>query len=279
MRNYCTQNAVSQFTLYFPYILLFLPMVLVGIERFFNRLFSSNTQIEGLSALLSAAKRAEIDDSVTTDTNVDDTVKTVEVRQSFKEQGNFYKSYMVRTLCEFVVGVSLSAYLWLTGIIEIQQDFNIICQIHEYFYECSGVPTQFYLYILLIALVMLCLYMITTFFTLCWLVCPWWGRLATFMKDYEKLLRREAIKQQGDNTDGAWHKRDELLGEMNDIYYENNDLRLLLDLLAATTGLSQPIRVIALLDRSFRSKCIPDIITFERVADIQKGLCSDLSKT
>ena len=238
MRNYCTQNAVSQFTLYFPYILLFMPMVLVGIERFFNRLFSSNSQIEGLSALLSAAKRAEIDESVTTDTHVDDTVKTVEVRQSFKEQGNFYKSYFIRTVFEFLVGAGLTAYLGLTGKFEIQQDFNIICDVHNHFYECSGVPSQFYLYILFIALFMLCIYLVTTFFTICWLLCPWWGRLAMFMKDYEKLLRREASKHQENDV----KKRDELLGEMNDIYYENNDLRLLLDLLAATTGLSQPIR-------------------------------------
>ena len=52
IKNYCTQDAVSHFTQYFPYILLFLPVVLVGIERFFSRLFSANSQIEGLSALL-----------------------------------------------------------------------------------------------------------------------------------------------------------------------------------------------------------------------------------
>ena len=52
VKNYCTQHAISEFTQYFPYILLFLPVVLVGIERFFSRLFSANSQIEGLSALL-----------------------------------------------------------------------------------------------------------------------------------------------------------------------------------------------------------------------------------
>ena len=247
MRNYCTQHAISQFTQYFPYILLILPVVLVGIERFFNRLFSSNTQIEGLSALISAAKRAEIDETVTKTndtTHVNDTVKTVEVRQSFKEHGNFYKNYMIRTLFEFLVAAGLTSYLWLTGIIEIQRDLNPICKIHKTNYECSGVPTQFYLYVLVFALVMLGIYLISTFFTICWLLCPGWGVLAQFMKDYEKLLRRAAEKQ----DTGQRHNREELLGELSDIYYDNSDLRLLLDLLAATTGLAQPIRWITITE-------------------------------
>ena len=244
MRNYCTQHAISQFTQYFPYILLILPVVLVGIERFFNRLFSSNTQIEGLSALISAAKRAEIDEGlakVPDTTHVNDTVKTVEVRQSFKEHGNFYKNYMIRTLFEFLVAAGLTTYLWLTGIIEIQRDLNPICKIHKTNYECSGVPTQFYLYVLFFALIMLGIYLISTFFTLCWLVCPWWGVLAQFMSDYEKLLRRVVEKVDGAEI-SVKHDREGLLGELNDIYYDNSDLRLLLDLLAATTGLAQPIR-------------------------------------
>ena len=155
VRNHCTLNAVSKFTQYFPYILLFLPLCLVGIERFFNRLFTSDVQIEGLSYLISASKRAEIDETKkhaaqSEHNNVDDTIKTVEVRQSFKDYGTFYKNYMFRTVVEFIVSLALSACIWLTGMIEIQKDLKIICKIHNFFYECSGVPTQFYLYILVI---------------------------------------------------------------------------------------------------------------------------------
>ena len=155
VRNHCTLHAVSKFTQYFPYILLFLPLCLVGIERFFNRLFSSDVQIEGLSYLISASKRAAIDETKklaaqSEHNNVDDTIKTVEVRQSFKDYGTFYKNYMFRTVVEFIVSLALSAYIWLTGMIEIQKDLKIICKIHNFFYECSGVPTQFYLYILVI---------------------------------------------------------------------------------------------------------------------------------
>ena len=213
----------------------------MGVEKFFSRLFSSNVQIEGLSYLINAAKRAEIDDAVvsSSDNNVDDTVKTVEVRQSFKENGMFYYNYMFRTTVEFLVSAVLSAYLWLTGYIEIQKDLHIICNINGYFFQCSGVPTQFYLYILVISLFMLVIIIVSTFFTICWLLCPWLGRLAIFMRDYEKLLTAANKHEQNDEEK---RNREELLGDMYDIYYDNRDLRLLLDLLAATTGLAQPIR-------------------------------------
>ena len=64
--------------------------------------------------------------------------------------------------------------------------------------------------------------------------------MAIFMRDYENLLQK-ATKDE-DSSEEVKHDRRVLLGDMNDIYYENNDLRLLLDLLAATTGLAQPIR-------------------------------------
>ena len=257
----------SQFTQYFPYILLLLALVLAGIERFFDRLFSANQQIEGLSSLIAAAKKPVLEEQQQTEVNLDDTVRTVEVRQSFRESGNFYANYMTRTICEFLVASVLTAYMATTGILEIQRDFNVICQVHKTWYECSGVPTQFYLYVLFIALAMLFVYLVSTFFTLLWLLCPRFGRLATFMRQYEKLLKKAARNQDEDLKPS----RAELLGEMNEIYYENFDLRLLLDLLAATTGLSTPLRVMALLDRNFSNNYKPQIVNFERVAQIKEG--------
>ena len=267
IKNYCTQDAVSHFTQYFPYILLLLALVLAGIERFFDRLFSANQQIEGLSSLIAAAKKPVLEDSQQSDVNLEDTVRTVEVRQSFRESGNFYANYLTRTICEFLVASVLTAYMWATGILEIQEDFNVICRVHRTWYECSGVPTQFYLYVLFVALGLLCVYLVSTTFTILWLLCPRFGRLATFMREYENLLKKAARNKDAE----AEPSRQELLGEMNEIYYENFDLRLLLDLLAATTGLSTPLRVLSLLDRNFRNNYKPRILNFERVAEIREG--------
>jgi hypothetical protein len=51
----------------------------------------------------------------------------------------------------------------------------------------------------------------------------------------EELAR--AAEEAGGGTEPG-----ELLGELNEIYYGNRDLRLLLDLLAATTGLAPPLK-------------------------------------
>ena len=176
------------------------------------------------------------------DVSLEDTIHTVEVRQSFKTGSSFYTSYLIRTLCEFLVALMLTGYMWVSGIIEIERDFNVYCDVHGTWYECSGVPTQFYLYVLFVALGLLAVYLVTTFFTLVWLMCPCWGKLAKFMKDYQTQLRKAALKS-GKDIHVA-----ELLGELNEIYYENNDLRLLLDLLAATTGLAPPLRLVKCFD-------------------------------
>ena len=168
--------------------------------------------------------------------SMEDTIHTVEVRQSFKNGSSFYTSYVIRTLCEFLLALMLTGYMWVSGIIELERDVAVYCDVHGTWYECSGVPTEFYLYVLFVALALLAVYLVSTFFTLVWLMCPCWGRLAKFMRDYQSQLRKSAHKAGMDMHEA------ELLGELNQIYYENNDLRLLLDLLAATTGLAPLLR-------------------------------------
>ena len=55
------------------------------------------------------------------------------------------------------------------------------CDVHGTWYECSGVPTQFYLYVLMVSLVLLLVYVTTTFLTICWLVCPCMGTMAKWV--------------------------------------------------------------------------------------------------
>jgi hypothetical protein len=59
------------------------------------------------------------------------------------------------------------------------------------------------------------------------------------MRNYSNELQSAAIAKGSENT-----KAKALMGELYEIYYENRDLRLLLDLLAATSGLAPPLRCI-----------------------------------
>ena len=89
---------------------------------------------------------------------------------------------------------------------------------------------------LIVAVSLLVLFLLTTFFTLMYLLCPCGGDLASFMRSYKSKLK-SAAKMEGGDTSSK-----DLLGELHEIYYENRDLRLLLDLLAKSSGLAPPLR-------------------------------------
>ena len=54
------------------------------------------------------------------------------------------------------------------------------------------------------------------------------------------------------------------LDEMDKYYYNNKDLKLLLDLLATNSGVVTSLRVLALFDKSLREKCKPGDLTFSK---------------
>ena len=209
----------------------------------------------------------------------------VEVWQSFKYNSSIYKAYLLRTLAEFVFSLMLFLWLVVVGvrqilnwntwnvddisvdeIVDLREDkVRVFCEVHNVHYECAGVPTQFYLYILVVAVMLMAVYLLTTVFTLMYLLCPCGGELASFMRSYKSQLR-SAAKMEGGDTSSK-----QLLGELHEIYYENRDLRLLLDLLAKSSGLAPPLRVMALLDQQFQKQCKPVIMSVERSPDIIDG--------
>ena len=50
---------------------------------------------------------------------------------------------------------------------------------------------------------------------------------------------------------------EELLGDLYNVYYNNRDLKLLLDLLATSSGIATSLRVLALFDKNLRFKSEP----------------------
>ena len=114
---------------------------------------------------------------------------------------------------------------------------RVFCDVHGSWYECAGIPTQFYLYVLIVAVALLMVYVVTTIVTLMYLLCPCGGDLASFMRSYRSKLQSAAKMVDGEETSSK-----ELLGELHEIYYENRDMRLMLDLLAKSSGLAPPLR-------------------------------------
>lgn len=173
---------------------------------------------------------------------MEDTIHTVEVRQSFKNHSSFFKSYLLRSVFEFLTSLLITLYLLVSGISELNnwnhlglqekaqlirnlhvEEFihvkndkaRLFCDVHGSWYECSGVPTQFYLYVLLLSLAFLTIYVTTTFLTIMWLIFPCTGTMARFMRNYSSQLEHAAAAK-GQEDSGK-----ELMGEMAEIYYEN----------------------------------------------------------
>ena len=56
---------------------------------------------------------------------MEDTIHTVEVRQSFKNHSTFFKSYLIRTIFECVCSFIIAGYLALSGIGELMNWNNL----------------------------------------------------------------------------------------------------------------------------------------------------------
>ena len=52
VKKYCTFTAVDEFVLYFPYILLVMPLVIFLIEEGFKSMFKSSSKLEAFYKLL-----------------------------------------------------------------------------------------------------------------------------------------------------------------------------------------------------------------------------------
>merc|ERR1712219_29940 len=69
------------------------------------------------------------------------------------------------------------------------------------------------------------------------------------MVGYQSFLR----KKLGDNPPTYIFDK-ELVGNLWDVYYNNKDLRMLLNLLTESTGIAASLRILAMFDHDFRKR-------------------------
>ena len=134
----------------------------------------------------------------------------------------------------------LLAYMFWRGLPVLSESNHLVCDVHGYFYECSGQPAQFYLYSLHITCIITISYILCNLYNLMWLTFPCFGKLSRLMATYKANMREQV--EDPTRTDK------EVLGDLFDLYYNNGDFRLLLDLLAASSGVAPAISIMALFD-------------------------------
>lgn len=259
VKKFCTMNgSVNPFMLYFPYFLLLIALGLVFIEKVFSRAFHAGSNLEKFySLLLRENVLGEVKATVTEGgpavcqvSNSDGGREAIELRLSFNHSNSYFVSYLARTVIEVIFALLLLVYICAEGLSILSHADTIICDVHGYFYECSGQPAQFYVYILYITIIITCVYILCNIYNLIWLTLPQFGKLSRLMTTYKKNMRA----REGDSKTDK-----ELLGDLYDIYYNNRDLRLLLDLLATSSGVAPAISVMTLFDKGFREAIRPKI--------------------
>ena len=149
-----------------------------------------------------------------------------------------------RTISELLVATFLFVWLLIRGIPTIQDEESIYCPISEFYYHCSGHPQRFYLWVLIITMGILAAYIFCCAYNIAWLFFPCFGSLSNVMKKYRTQFKKA-------RADARISDR-ELLGDLYDVYYNSRDLKLLLDLLAASSGIAPCLRILCLFDKNMR---------------------------
>ena len=191
VKKFCTMNheAVDPFLLYFPYFLLIVAMILIAIERTFVKAFKSGSKLDKFYALLVREKvlKSAGDTKLLNDhsDNIVNGKEAVEIKASFRGSSGYFLSYLLRTMIELLVATILLIYMIWQGlpILEISHT-TLACNVHGFYYECSGQPAEFYFYILFITIAITLMYMLCNVYNILWLTFPCFGKLSRVMDAY-----------------------------------------------------------------------------------------------
>jgi len=253
VKEFCTFiGSVNPFILYFPYILLLIALVMVLMEKIFIAVFRSHHKLDRFYKLLldqNVIKTGEVKYTRTRAREV------IEIEKRFKSfENNYYQSYLVRTMLALLVVLVLLSGVILYGFpVIFSDDHTLPCQINSFWYVCSGHPQEFYRIVLIIAVIIICCYIITNIYNLFWIISPFKSKLGKILHKYRANLR---------NCDKNDHEK-----RIKSIYFENKDLKMLIDLLALNKGLGTALQVISIFDKEFYGSMSPRIASLKALAN------------
>ena len=235
IKEFCTFNgSVDPFILYFPYILLLVALVMVLMEKIFIALFRSHNKLDRFYKLLldqNVIKTGEVKYTKTRAREV------IEIEERFKSfENNYFQSYLIRTLLALVVVLLLLSGIIFYGLpVIFSNDHTLPCLIKSRWYVCSGHPQEFYRIILIVAIIIIICYILTNIYNLLWIIWPFERSLGVILHNYRANLKLSNKVEQ--------EKR------LGSIYFENKDLKMLIDLLALNSGVGSALQVISIFDK------------------------------
>ncbi|XP_059090515.1 uncharacterized protein LOC131886258 isoform X2 [Tigriopus californicus] len=264
VKRYCTEKFVSKFVFYFPYILLIVPLTLVLVDRIFIKTFAAGNKIKQFYELLveDSLRREDVDSL-----SRENMKNLHEIMQSFRFSNVCYWSYLSRTFLEIILSIALFLIYFCWGMPNLEREIE--CDVHGLRHSCVLPNHQFYFYILAVSSILLCVYILCNLYNLVWIICPQLGTMYRIIRKYQ-IHVVAADSQNGNNLSDVKRKSVRSPPRISpdnflNVYFDrrHKDLKLLLNLLAETSGLPESFRILTLFDKKFQSLWKPQNLRFE----------------
>lgn len=190
-----------------------------------------------------------------------------EIMQSFRFSNVCYWSYLSRTFLEIVLSIALFLIYFCWGMPNLEREIE--CDVHGLRHSCVLPNHQFYFYILAVSSILLCVYILCNLYNLVWIICPQLGTMYRIIRKYQ-IHVVAADSQNGNNLTDVKRKSVRSPPRISpdnflNVYFDrrHKDLKLLLNLLAETSGLPESFRILTLFDKKFQSLWKPQNLRFE----------------
>ncbi len=205
-----------------------------------------------------------------------------EIMQSFRFSNVCFWSYLSRTCLEIVLSISLFLIYFCWGMPNLEREIE--CDVHGLRHSCVLPNHQFYFYILAVSSALLCVYILCNVYNLVWIVCPQLGTMYRIIRRYQDHMTDNAYEQfkkksvlvaggaAPANHNSANKHLHQAISTDNflAVYFDrrHKDLKLLLNLLAETSGLPESFRILTLFDKKFQSLWKPQNLRFEEYTTV-----------
>ena len=111
--------------------------------------------------------------------------RIIEISNSFTDQNNLYVSYLLQTITKLLLTSGMLAWLiFRAAKIAAKSSYqgSVMCQVYEYWYECSGHPQKLYFFSAIVASAFLVMHITLNSINLVWLNFPNIGNMSSAME-------------------------------------------------------------------------------------------------
>ena len=146
VNKYCTfkgknsqgEEAISQLISFYPYIILGLAIALFSIDKIVKIPLQAGEKLDKFYRLLEENKiLSETEEPQSLD--ADGSLQEIELRYAFRKDQHFFTNFILRSAIKILFSAFLF-YFTIKGFKLTQEDDDIYCKAHGYWYECHGIP-------------------------------------------------------------------------------------------------------------------------------------------